>query len=114
LKVARLVTVTVNNKNVHIICSQISIVDMLRLYHDSFCVALSCVHVVAYFKSSEPLVDRGVARIMEKYISTCKLFRLGVWAAQGDLWDETPPQNITGYTTKKVMFLIILEVLLTT
>ena len=114
MKVARLVTVTVNNKNVHIICSQISIVDMLRLYHDSFCVALSCVHVVAYFKSSEPLVDRGVARIMEKYISTCKLFRLGVWAAQGDLWDKTPPQNITGYTTKKVMFLIILEVLLTT
>jgi hypothetical protein len=61
--------------------------------------------------SSYWLKTRDVARIMEKYRH--KLFWIRVWAAQRGPWDEAS-RKLTGYTTERVTFLIILEVLLTT
>jgi hypothetical protein len=53
----------------------------------------------------------GVARIMEKYMH--KLFRRGVWGSSRGSMGQSP-RKLTGYTTERVTFLIILEVLLTT
>ena len=61
--------------------------------------------------SSYWLKTRDVARIMEKYRH--KLFWIRVWATQRGPCDEAS-RKLTGYTTERVTFLIILEVLLTT
>ena len=55
-------------------------------------------------------VIKDVAGIMEKYKH--KLFRRGVWATQVGPWGEDS-RKLTDYTTERVTFLIILEVLLT-
>ena len=79
----------------------------LLLYFLYFMFDMCCFFLSIY------IVIRGVARIMEKYRHNKPVLVGRTWSRSRVSMGQSP-RKLTGYTTERVTFLTILEVLLTT